>query len=69
MKVSFLLKMARQVEGDYVFVDIVYAHTDENKVWEWHRKHQNDLPTAERINDVDCVVYYGVHADIEVEDS
>lgn len=72
MKVSFLLAMARQVEGDNMLIDIKYAHADENKVWEWFRKNQNNqevLPTAQRIGAMDCVITYGVHANIEVDES
>lgn len=70
MKVSFLLAMARQVEGDNMLIDIKYAHTDEEKVWTWWRKNQSNqnlLPTAARLGDMDCVITYGVHSNIEVE--
>ena len=67
MKASFLLAMARQVEGDNMLIDIKYANTDENKVWEWFRKNQQNLPVAQKIGEMDCVITYGVHANIEVD--
>ena len=66
MKVSFLLSMARQIEGEYHFVDIVYAHKDGEKVHRWFREHQNDLPQVSVIGGTECVINYGVHDDIEV---
>jgi hypothetical protein len=66
MKVSFLLSMARQVEGEYHFIDIVYAHKDGERVHHWFRKNQNELPTTAVIAGTECVINYGIHEDIEV---
>ena len=66
MKVTFLLAMARQVEGDNMLIDIKYAHTDPAKVREWYWQNQNDLPNAQEIGGMQCVIIYGIHSDIEV---
>jgi len=66
MKASFLLSMARQVEGEYHFIDIVYAHKDNEKVHRWFREHQHELPTTAVISGTQCVVNYGVHEEIEI---
>lgn len=65
MKVAVLTKIARQVEGDYVFVNVLKAHTDPDKLYRFMR--ENQMPLAEKIGNVDCVVEYGVIEDVEVE--
>lgn len=65
MKVSFLMSIARQVEGEYVFVNIVKAHTNPDKLFRFLR--ENELPPVRKIGEVDCTVEYGVIENVEVE--
>ena len=65
MKVSFLMRIARQVEGEYVFVDVIKAHTDPDKLFRFLR--ENQLPQSTKIGEVNCVIEYGVIENVEVE--
>ena len=65
MKVAVLLKIARQVEGEYHFVNVLKAHADADKLHRYLR--ETELPRAEQIGGVDCVVEYGVIENLEVE--
>jgi len=67
LKVSYLLKIARQVEGDFIFINVIKAHSDSDKLWRWFRQNQNDLQHAEKIGGVDCCVEYGITEDVEVD--
>ena len=66
MKIAILTKIARQVEGEFVFINVIKATTNPNTL----RKYlfENDLPRTENIGDVDCVIEYGIIEDIEVEE-
>lgn len=64
-KVSMVTKIARQVEGEYVFVDVVKAHKDSKKLREYMDK--TEFPRTEVIGKVPCVIEYGVLEDIEVD--
>lgn len=65
MKIALLMKIARQVEGEFVFVSVEQANTDPDII----RKYlaNNQLPRTEKIQNVDCVIEYGVVTDVEVE--
>ena len=65
MKISLLLKIARQVEGEFVFVSVEKANVETDKI----RKYlfENQLPRTEKIQDVECVIEYGVVTDVEIE--
>ena len=67
MKATVLFKMARQVEGEYLFVDVVKANTDSNTI----RKYlaENKLPLTEVIQGIPCVIEYGVIEDVEIEEN
>lgn len=65
MKIAIITAVARQVEGEFVFINVIKAHTDPNELRRY--LNQNDLPRTSKLNDVDCVVEYGVIEDIEVE--
>lgn len=64
-KFSMITKIARQVEGEYVFVDVVKAHKDTKKLREFLQ--ENELPRTETFGDVPCVVEYGVLEDVIVD--
>ena len=64
-KFSMITKIARQVEGEYVFVDVVKAHKDTDKLRQYLQ--QNELPRTEIMGDVPCVVEYGVLEDVVVD--
>ena len=66
MKVSVLVSIARQVEGEYCFAQIVKAHVDAEKLREHLRS--TDLPKTSTLGGVNCIIEYGVFADIEVEE-
>lgn len=65
MKIAILTKIARQVEGEFVFINVIKATENPNDL----RKYlfDNDLPRTEKVGEVDCVIEYGIIEDIEVE--
>jgi len=63
-KFSIITKIARQVEGEYVFVDVVKAHKDIDKLKKFLS--DNELPRTEVMGETPCVIEYGVLEDIEV---
>ena len=67
MKIAILTKIARQVEGEFVFINVIKASTNANDL----RKYlfENTLPRTEKVGEVDCVVEYGIIEEIEVETS
>ncbi len=65
MKIAVLMKIARQVEGEYVFLNVIQAHVDPDQLHKYLRK--NNLPKTEEIQGIPCVIEYGVIEDIEVE--
>lgn len=65
MKIAVLVSLARQVEGEYVFMNVLRAHTDPD-VLKQHLA-ETDLPKTGTFGNVDCVIEYGVFKDIEVE--
>lgn len=66
MKISVLLSIARQVEGEYLFIKPIKANKSADVLFRYLRN--NDLPRTEKIGQVDCVLEYGVLEDIEVEE-
>jgi len=65
-KVHIVTKIARQYEGEYIFVSVLGAFNElENAKAYLNGK---DLRFAEKVNGVDCVVEMGVIQDIEVLD-
>ena len=67
MNIAILTKIARQVEGEFVFINVIKATENPNDL----RKYlfENDLPRTEKVGEVDCVIEYGIIEDIEVEES
>jgi len=66
MKASVLLSIARQVEGEYVFVRVVKANKNSELLFKFLR--ENDLPKTVKLGDVECFLEYGVIEDIEIEE-
>jgi predicted transcriptional regulator len=64
-KLHLVLKIARQVEGEYIFINVLKAFTDVDKM----RSYANDLriPPTEIVNDIPCMVEIGIIQDVEVE--
>jgi hypothetical protein len=67
VKVSVLLAIARQLEGEMVFVNAVKAHISSDKLHRYLR--ENDLPRTKQMDGIDCVIEYGVLEDIEIEEN
>lgn len=65
MKVAVILSLARQVEGEYVFGNIIKAHTDPEVLRDYLAK--TELPKTIDMGGVGCVIEYGVITDIDVE--
>lgn len=65
MKVSFLMAIARQVDGEYVFVDVLKSHSNPDKLYRFLR--ENELPQTNKFGEVECVIEYGVIENVEVE--
>lgn len=66
MNISVLVSIARQVDGEYVFVRVVKAHKNPDKLFRFLR--ENELPQTTKLGDVDCVLEYGVIENVEVEE-
>lgn len=66
MKAAVLLSIARQVEGEYVFVRVIKAHKNSEPLFKFLR--ENDLPKTVKMGDVECFLEYGVIEDIEIEE-
>lgn len=66
MKVAILFSIARQVEGEYVFVNVVKASMDADKLRQYVT--QNPLDRTAVIQGIPCVIEYGVVPDIEIEE-
>jgi len=65
MKISVLISIARQVEGELIWTQVVKAHVDPNVLKEY--LNSSDLPKTTTFAGVECVVEYGVFKDVEVE--
>lgn len=65
MKFAVLMSIARQVEGEYVFVRVVKAHTNPDKLHRYLR--ETDLPRVAKLGEADCTLEYGIIENIEVE--
>ena len=65
MKISVLISLARQIEGEYIFCNVIKSHVDP-EVLRDHLKN-TDLPKTVEMNGVKCIVEYGVFTDVEVE--
>lgn len=66
MKIALLVGLARQVEGEYCFVNVIKASRDAEIL----KKHmqENNLPNTDTFNGVQCVLEYGIIENVEVED-
>jgi hypothetical protein len=65
MKIAILMSIARQVEGEYCFCQVVKAHVDPNVLKDY--LNSSDLPKTSVVSGVECVIEYGVFKDVEVE--
>lgn len=65
MKAAVLFSIARQVEGEYVFVNVLKAHIDPNQLRGYLAHAQ--LPRSSKLGEVDCILEYGVIEDVEIE--
>jgi hypothetical protein len=66
MKVSVLVSIARQIEGEYVFVRAIKASQNSEKLFRFLR--ENELPRTAKLGDTECILEYGIMEDIQVED-
>lgn len=64
-KVNFVVKIARQYEGEYVFINVLKAFKDKEKMNDFVKT--TSFNRAETINGVQCVCEIGIFEDIEVE--
>lgn len=65
MKASILFSIARQVEGEWILVNVLKANTDPEKLRSYLKG--AELPLTGNFNDMDCMIEYGVITDIEIE--
>jgi hypothetical protein len=66
MKIAALVSIARQIEGEYVFVRVVKANKNSEKLFKFLR--ENELPRTTKLGEVECYLEYGVIEDIDVEE-
>jgi hypothetical protein len=64
--ISILLSIARQIEGEYVFVRVVKANKNSENLFRFLR--ENELPRTVTLGEVECYLEYGVIENIEVEE-
>ena len=64
VKFSVLTSLARQVEGEFVFQNIIAVDVDPQKLED---KIAAGLPRTETIGGVGCVIEYGIMRDLELE--
>jgi len=65
MKIAILVALARQVEGEFVFINVLKSHTDPGVLRKFLA--ENPQPRTGKYSGVDCVVEYGIIEDVEVE--
>ena len=67
MKVKFavLSSLARQVEGEFVFQNIIEANVDPQILQK--KIEEGSLPRTATIGGVGCVIEYGIIQDLELE--
>ena len=66
MKIAALVSIARQIEGEYVFVRVIKANKNSEKLFKFLR--ENELPRTTKLGEVECYLEYGVIEDIDVEE-
>lgn len=66
MKVSVVVKIARQVEGEYVLINPVTAFIDKDKARRFVEN--TTFMPAETINGIDYMIEMSVLQDIDVQD-
>jgi hypothetical protein len=66
MNASILVSIARQVEGEYVFVRVIKANKNSEVLFKFLR--ENDLPRTTKLGDIECWLEYGVIENIEIEE-
>jgi hypothetical protein len=66
VKAAVVVSIARQVEGEYVFVRVIKAHTNPDKLHRYLR--ETDMPRTAKVGDVECILEYGVIENIEIEE-
>lgn len=67
IKVHIVQKIARQYEGDLIFISILECSTDKKYIEDYVRN--LTYQPAETINGVECVVEIGIISDIPVKES
>jgi hypothetical protein len=65
VKVAILVSLARQVEGEMVYLNVLKCHEKPEKLDEYLRT--NELPMTGTFGGVGCIIEYGVFRNIEVE--
>lgn len=65
MKIAILGVIARQVDGETHWLDVLRAHPDPNVLYKYLR--ENNLPQTTEINGIPCVNYYSVIENVELE--
>ena len=57
MKIAVLVSIARQIEGEYVFIRVVKANKNSEKLFKFLR--ENELPRTTKLGEVECYLEYG----------
>lgn len=66
MKVNVVIRLARQYEGEMVWINAVAAFVDQDKARKFISSSQ--FAPAETIDGVDCLVEMGVLCDVDIND-
>jgi hypothetical protein len=65
MKVNIAMKIARQVEGDLVYINVLKAFDSKEKLQ--HYILNAEIPATEVVQGVGCVVTTAAFEDVDVE--
>lgn len=65
IKAHVVTRIARQYEGEMIFIDIVKASTDLGKIQEFMATYTWD--TTQTISGIDCLVEVGVIQNVDLE--
>ncbi len=66
MQVHIVTKIARQIEGEMCFINVIKAFKNKDNAKYWIMS--NRIPAHETIEGIDCIVEIGLLEDVEVED-
>lgn len=65
MKTHIIIKIARQIEGEFIFINALKAFADKDKAKLWMLG--NKIAAEETIDGIPCIIEVGLIEDVEIE--